>query len=273
MPRVSLMIRGMRRAKGPTQRKLPISIEDRTTLHGMMDHIDIDQQILWSTVLLSWFFMLRMGEMFDNNDKTRPEGRHPLLMSDIDPLCKGNLTHWGDHVGEITIHISGSKTDWLNQGCVRSHTRVNSESPNRNICVAKALVDLFDLYPAKFAKNRDDGFATWRTGEGIPPATANALLRSSVAKNEHNPLAYALHSLRAGEATALYRATRDIGLVARFGRGGANSISAYLWESHQMMDGRSDHMVVGGHTIHTTVHPTSPEQAQPAPPNNPHGHP
>ena len=95
MPRVSLMIRGLRRAKGPTQRKLPITIEDLTTLHDMIDHTDINQQTLWGTVLLGWFFMLRRGLLVDNNNKTRPAERHPLWLSDIDPLCQGNLANWG----------------------------------------------------------------------------------------------------------------------------------------------------------------------------------
>lgn len=150
MPRVSLMSKDLRRPKGPTQRKFPISIEDLRTLSGMLGHTNIDHQILWAAVLLGWFFMLRTGELFDNNDLNRPAGRHPILLSDIDPLCQGNLTHWGPHVDEVTIRISGSKTDWLNQGCVRSHTRVKSSANNRHICVVAALVDLFAIYPAKF---------------------------------------------------------------------------------------------------------------------------
>ena len=114
-------------------------------------------------------------------------------------------------------------------------------------------MDLFALSPAKFTKNKDEGFATWRNGDWVPPTSVNALLRAAVAKNAHSPAAYALHSLRVGGDTALYRATRDIDLVARFGRWKTNSISAYLWESHQMMTGLSDCMVVGGHAIHTTV--------------------
>ena len=239
----------------------------------MLDHDNIDPQIIWAVVLLSWFFMLRMGEMFDNNDKCRPSGRHPLLISDIDPLFKGKLTHWGEHVDEIMVHISGSKTDWLNQGCVRSHTQVDPASPNAHICVVKALRDLFFIYPAKFTKHLDQGFATWRNGDNIPPTSANALLRSSVAKNGHNPLAFALHSLRAGGATALYRATRDIDLVARFGRWKTASVSAYLWESHQMMDGLSDYMTTGGHTVHTTVKPNAAAREPPEPPEAFEDHP
>ena len=113
MPRASLMIRGLRRAKGPAQRKLPISLEDLRTLNGMIGHKQIDRQIQGATVLLGWFCMLRMGELFPTSDPNRPPGRHPVLVSDIDPLCGGNITHWGPHVGEITLRISGPKTDWL----------------------------------------------------------------------------------------------------------------------------------------------------------------
>ena len=273
MPRVSLMIRGLRMAKGPTQRKLLVSIEDLNILHSMLDHDNIDQQIVWAAVLLSWFFMLRMGEMFDNNDKCRPSGRHPLIISDIDLLCKGNLTHRGEHVDEIMAHISGSKTDWLNQGCVRSHAQVDPSSPNAHICAVKALRGLFAIYPAKFTKHLDQGFSTWRTGDNIPPTTVNALLRSAVAKNGHNPLAFALHSLRVGGATALYRATRDIDLVARFGRWKAAFISAYLWEIHRTMAGLSDYMTTGGHTIHTTVKPNAAARDPPEPPEPCDNHP
>ena len=106
MPRAMLMVRGLKRAKGPTQRKLPISVEDLGTLKGTMDLAQSDQLTLWTATLLGWFFMLRMSEFLDNKNPLMPDGRHPLLMSDIDPLRNGKLTDWGTHVGEVTIHIS-----------------------------------------------------------------------------------------------------------------------------------------------------------------------
>ena len=66
MPRVVLKVRWLRRHKGPTQRKLPISLGDLRTLKGMIDMNQIDQSILWETVLLGWFFMLRMSELVGN---------------------------------------------------------------------------------------------------------------------------------------------------------------------------------------------------------------
>ena len=251
MPMVMLMVRGLRRAKCHTRRKRPITLEDLKVLKGMLDLKNSDQLTIWAAALLGWFFMLRMSEFTDNRGPLPPEGRHPILISDIDPLCKGELAKWGDRVDEITIHISGSKNDWLNQGCVRSHAKVSGDSPNSEIFAARALIELRKCYPAKF-NNRDAVLATWRNGGNINQPHITALLRAAVSKNGSDPAKYSLHSLRAGGATALYRATQDIHLVARFGRWKSSSISAYLRESRQMMSGLIDCMVKGGgHVLHT----------------------
>ena len=63
------------------------------------------------------------------------------------------------------------------------------------------------------------------------------MIRMAVRLNGLNPDLYALHSLRCGGAAALYRATGDLDLVARFGRWKGNSIHGYLWESHLMLQG------------------------------------
>ena len=219
-------------------------------LKGLLNLKDPDQICLRATVLTGWFFMLRMGEFLTTNSKHAPPGRHPLHMEDVQPLCGGKPTQWGAHVDEISIHISGSKTDWMNQGCVRSHTRVSPESPNADICVVQAFIMLFGEFPAKFGKRTDLPIASWRDGSAIPAEAVTALLRAAAAKSGNSPSAYSLHSLRSGGETALYQATHDIDLVARFGRWETKSISAYLWESHQMLAGLSDMMVSTSHTLH-----------------------
>ena len=142
MSMVQLMLKCLKRASGPTNRKLPFTIEDIRSLKGMLNLRDADQACLWACVLTGWFFMLRMSEFLVTNSKHTPPGRHPILMEDVQPLCQGSPTVWGDHVDEISVHISGSKTDWTNQGCVRSHTMVSQESPNSDICVVRAYVEL-----------------------------------------------------------------------------------------------------------------------------------
>ena len=249
MARVQLMLKGLKRASGPTNRKLPFSVEDLRALKGLLNLKEADQLCLWVTILTGWFFMLRMSEFLVTNSSRTPEGRHPIFMEDAQPLHLGSPTHWGNHVGEISVHISGSKTDWLNQGCVRSHTRVKHDSPNADICAVQAYVDLFNEYPAKFTKNVDKPVSYWKNGSPIPAESVTALLRAAASHNGNSPTAYSPHSLRAGGASALYQATHDIDLVARFGRWRSKCISVYLWESHLFYAGLGTAMVQGGHVL------------------------
>ena len=253
MSRVQLMLKGLKREKGPTNRKLPITVEDLRALKGLLNLKDSDQLCLRAVILTGWFFMLRMSEFLATKSKHAPEGRHPLYMEDIHPLCDGKPTQWGAHVGEISIHISGSKTDWVNQGCVRSHTKVDPESPNADVCVVRAFIDLCNEFPAKFSKRTDAPVASWRNGDTIPADAVTALLRAAASANGNCPGAYSLHSLRSGGATALYQATHDIDLVARFGRWKSKCISVYLWESHQFYAGLGTAMVTGGHVLHQST--------------------
>ena len=116
-----------------------------------------------------------------------------------------------------------------------------------------ALLGLHAAFPAKFRTAKDTPFATWRNGANIPGAYITATLRAAAFKQGNCSNSYSLHSLRAGGATALYRSTRDIELVARFGRWRTASISSYLWESDQAMAGLSTLMLTGGHTLHLST--------------------
>ena len=72
--------------------------------------------------------------------------------------------------------------------------------------------------------------------------------------NGVNPDLYALHSLRSGGATALYRATGDLDLVDRYGRWKSSSIHGYLREPHQMLLGVAELMTSeGGPIIHSAA--------------------
>ena len=252
MKRLQLLLKGAKRAKGPTNRKLPVTVEDLEVISGMLHAKDnIDNRILRCNILLGWHFMLRMSEYIVKGKET--EGRHPLHMEDIEPLKDGVRCEWGPGVNGVSIFISGSKTDWLNQGATRSHSKVAPGPPNSQLCVVKALLDLYECFPAKFRKMRGSPFATWRNGTAIPAAYVTATLRAAAFKQGYKSDAYSLHSLRAGGATALYRATRDIELVARFGRWRTASISSYLWESDQTMSGLRSLMLQGGHTLHLST--------------------
>ena len=133
---------------------------------------------------------------------------------------------------------------------VRSHNKLPLEASKSHLCPVRNLVKLWKVCPVKFQRNTDRVFASWRSGKPIKPDRALAVLRAAVFEQGMSPSAFSLHSLRAGGATALYRATGNIELVARMGRWETSSISAYLWESHEIMRGLGKLMAQGGHTLH-----------------------
>ena len=86
---------------------------------GIPELMRIDRQILLTTVQRGWFSTLRLGGLLDAENPLTPDGRRPILVSDIDPMCGGQLPRLGARVEEITVRISGPKTDRLNHRCVR----------------------------------------------------------------------------------------------------------------------------------------------------------
>ena len=158
-------------------------------------------------------------------------------MKDIEPLPHGLKTHWDAHVGEISIRISGPKTDWVRQGCARSHTVVPLAPSNSDICVVRALIELHERFPPKLAIGLKNAFDTRMGGSPSAGAHSASLLRSAVFENGPDPGAFSLHSLRSGGATAIYLAARDVELVAMVGRWRAKFSPAYLRGCRQVPDG------------------------------------
>ena len=109
---------------------------------------------------------------------------------------------------------------------------------------------LFTEYPEKFSKRADLPISTCRNGSPIPAQSVTALLSAAASAIGNCPIAYSLHSRRAGGASALYQATHDIDLVARIGRWKSKCISVYIWESHQFYAGMGTATVTGGHVLH-----------------------
>ena len=157
-PRAHLMIRGMRREKGPAAIKSPFTLSDLKSSNVFLDLDTIDRQIARGAVLLGRFFMLRMSEIAITSNLNLSEDRRPLHMRDVDPLSQGVRAHWGIHVDEVSIRISCCKTDWVNQGRVRSHTLIPLGSANSDLCVARSLVGLRDIRSRKFATGVDKTF-------------------------------------------------------------------------------------------------------------------
>ena len=219
MSRVQLMTRGVKREKVPAARKLPFPVDDLRTLKILLDQHSIDRQIAWCDTLMVLFFILIMCEVLVTTNQNISDGRHPRHMLEIEPRSQGVRDRRGTHADCASIRISGSKTDWVNQGRIRSHTSMPACSANSDLYLARALVMLQNMCPVEFAIGIDKTLATWMRGSPIPGTSLTSLLRYAVFKRGLNPGAPPLRSLRGGGATALCHSTRGGGAgIGCYGR-------------------------------------------------------
>ena len=93
--------------------------------------------------------------------------------------------------------------------------------------------------PPFLVKDGTDPLARWCVGSPIEGSAIVTLLRAAALRCGEDPSSVALHSLRAGGATALWQMTQNMHLVQRVGRWKSLAVDAYFWESHELARGLS----------------------------------
>lgn len=140
-------------------------------------------------------------------------------------MANGSRVDWPGEVVGGAIYISGSQTDWLNQGMARSHSIIPEHENNSHLRPVRGLLKLRRLRPVKFHRYKDKALASCMSvGGGDKTGSGGFAITYGCFQHGLNPSAYSLHSLRAGGSTALYRSTGNIELAARMGRRETRSI-------------------------------------------------
>ena len=123
MFRVKAFLQGARRDEGPPNRKLPVSCEDLLEIQRSITPGCLGERIIFCVILLGWYFMLRKSEYLGPGMKGNSPGtfRHSIRAMDLEAYCDSKRVAWGLDCDSVTLHIHGSKTDWLNCGTVRTH--------------------------------------------------------------------------------------------------------------------------------------------------------
>ena len=128
---------------------------------------------------------------------------------------------------EVLLRVRGSKTDQLNEGQPRNHSRVGN---GKELCVLASLElmqkHLLQWFGAggeadQLSSRRQDGSFMYRADVA---AMVSAAAATTGAKKE----GYAPHSLRLGGATALRAAYGDTGLIQRWGRWASTAYRGHL---------------------------------------------
>ena len=203
--------------------------------------------------------MLRRSEFLIGgmtaNQEWEGSKRRPVCSGDLLPRRQGTYVTWGESPDEVVLFLRGSKTDWLNQGTVRSHTALPPGHAHSELCVVAAWVRVWQVYPKLLQGQFAKPLAVYRNGSPILAPTLTKLLRATQPNSNGGTRALSLHSLRSGGAAALYQGTGSMDIVKRMGRWRSDAVSAYLWESREQMRGLSAQMASGGHEIHSAAVP------------------
>ena len=234
MNRIAMWQKGMDRRSGPPHRKLPVGVDILRAIssHLLGDHVN--KMIAFCTILLGWYLGLRKSEYL-LGEGWQPPGRkagqrRPISMVDLEPKWKGALTQWWSPFDEVSAHLHGSKTDWLNRGSTRSVFKLSANRGTAHICLIASLRRLARIFPARFQKPDTQPFARWANGKPIKDHELNQLVREGASAMGYPTEHYSLHSLRSGGATALWSATKNSELVKRFFRWKSDAFTSYLWD-------------------------------------------
>ena len=138
------------------------------------------------------------------------------------------------------LHITSSKTDQYNVGCVRNQYRTGVD-----LCPVLALEEYERHFPERLhGSGRSQPVCRWECGAPIRREEVQHYLVVAALASGLRGDTMGSHSLRIGGATAMYHSVEDLQKVKRFGRWASDSFHSYLWESHEPMRGVAQRMAV-----------------------------
>ena len=120
-----------------------------------------------------------------------------------------------EHAGEIRIIIGSSKVDQYNRGELRNHYAIEDD-----LCVIEAYRAYASHVPQRIAGGdlEHEQLLVWSNNRLVQRVEVQAALEQAAVACGVPPELIGSHSLRFGDASALWAAYRDTSLVRRRGR-------------------------------------------------------
>ena len=232
-PRLRLAVKTLKRAKSAGNRKLPVTramlewLAVKLRLGQDGEEVDAKELRVWITVVIAFFFLLRVGEAFN------------LRFGSLQPRRKGEFVRDWAVADSVSVLISGSKTDQFNLGCVRTQSRVGGL-----LCPVKVMKMWAGIGPDAEDQLISLGGGTLSRGE------LQGWLQAAASATGMPPERVGTHSLRIGGATAMMSAGWSLPAIQRFGRWVGEAFQGYLWDTVEASEGLARKMVVAPGTLH-----------------------
>ena len=210
--RVDLFLQGYARLRGSPMRRHPVTPHMlRWIRTGLRPEASLDNAILWATLLLGFFFLLRASEYLAPEAGER--AAKGVRGVDVVPRLQGSPIRSFALADEVVLTIRGSKTDHLNEGNVKNYFRAAG-----GLCLIEALQHVHARAPERWQTERYDPLLRWANGKPLCRQEVQAPIMQAAAVLGGDPARTGTHSLRFGGASALWAAYRDSAVVKRWGR-------------------------------------------------------
>lgn len=201
-PEFVIMLQGIRRFSDPVRKMHPLTVKILHTIRSLLNLQYPGHRLMWGTILLGFFFLLRRSEYLKIGGKRHGYclNTKQVWFSDSD----GTKTSFKEATS-VSIFLSGAKNDQYGRGA----TRTMHKSGDDQICPVQALRHI-----RKASRGRKYAYAT---GE-IKSAAVAGIIKLAAKKLGFETKNYSTHSVRIGGATALLNAGVDRLAIKLLGR-------------------------------------------------------
>ena len=233
--RLKLTLLGLKRLQSSPIRKYAVSVQMLKAVIAEQRGPTWDQIMLALAISMAFFFLLRASEYISKDGKVHAE---KILLADDLSICKkGVLLPWDqvNQADELLIHLRGSKADIFNEGNKLNLTLTPgaAEPPEHPLVLLRLA---YAMKPAAF-QGAHPFFTKDDNKTVISRAEVNKALKSAALKLGLDPDDHTTHSLRAGGATALWRAGWSPPKIKRRGRWLSDCWLTYIWPGREEADG------------------------------------
>lgn len=195
-PQLKVLLQGIKRMSDPTAKKMPISPAFLRILRRSLHLSRPRDRLLWGSVLLGFFFLLRRSEYLKIG---HTRSFYCLRMAEVNFTdSRGNPVD-EQRATAVTIGLRGAKNDQFGRGAWRSM----HQSGDQLLCPVRALQHVLRARQALGRAKHKYLCADLSAHE------VNAAIKTAATRARVSPAIYSTHSLRSGGATVLMTGKAD----------------------------------------------------------------
>lgn len=212
-PDFTILLQGIKRLSPPVHKRQPITTAFLRLLHRRLDFQQPQQRLLWGSILIGFFFLLRRSEYLKIG-----RSRHFYCLKLANTFfsdAEGSPTD-SSRATSVTIGLEGAKNDQFGRGAWRTM----HASGDKMICPVHAFKHIIE---AKKTISTNSPYLCGELSAEDVSTTLKATARS-IGVPEAN---YSTHSIRIGGATALLSGEASSIAIKLLGRWLSNCFEQY----------------------------------------------